>query len=111
MFVVLGKGYGGGGDNGGAEGVIGWNMFCAGDNGGAVSVSLGILLGGGGGGGPCEEWGGGGGQKFELKLFLLFLKASSFDWILISTRFSAFLLKCSRYVFFQYRVLLARNQL
>ena len=55
MFVVLGKGYGGGGDNGGAEGVIGLNMFCAGDNGGAVSVSLGILLGGGGGGGPCEE--------------------------------------------------------
>ena len=30
-------------------------MFCSGGNGGAVSVSLGILLGGGGGGGPCEE--------------------------------------------------------
>ena len=48
----------GGGDNDGVEGVTGRKMFCIGDNGGAVGVSLGLLLGGGDGvgdgGGPCE---------------------------------------------------------
>ena len=60
----------GGGDNDGVEGVTGWKMFCIGDNGGAVGVSLGLLLGGGDGvgdgGGPCEGRGRGFGQKFEL---------------------------------------------
>ena len=60
----------GGGDNDGVEGVTGRKMFCIGDNGGAVGVSLGLLLGGGDGvgdgGGPCEERGRGFGQKFEL---------------------------------------------
>ena len=45
-------------------------MFCIGDNGGAVGVSLCLLLGGGDGvgdvGGPCEGRGRGVGQKFEL---------------------------------------------
>ena len=60
----------GGGDNGGVEGVTGWKMFCIGDNGGAVGVSLCPLLGGGDGvrdgGGPCEGRGRSVGQKFEL---------------------------------------------
>ena len=45
-------------------------MFCIGDNGGAVGVSLCPLLGGGDGvrdgGGPCEGRGRSVGQKFEL---------------------------------------------
>ena len=75
MFVVLRKENGGGGDNGGAEGVTGWKMFCTGDNGGAVNENLGLLLGGGDGRSdgnePCEGGGGGGGRKFESKLFLI----------------------------------------
>ena len=76
FIVLLGKEYGGGGDNGVAEGVTGSKIFCCGDNGGAVGASLGLLLGtggsGGNGGGPCKGGGGGGGQKFELNSFLFF---------------------------------------
>lgn len=55
-------------------------------------------MGGGGSGGDfggtCEGGSGGGGRKFELKLFPLFFKASSLDWISISTRFGAFFVRC-----------------
>lgn len=40
---------------------------------------------GGDGSGPYERGGGGDGRKLELKLFLLFFKASSLDFILMST--------------------------
>ena len=95
VFVVLQKGYGVGSDNSGEEGVTGWKMFCTDDNGCAISVSLSLDLlydlllgdvgGRGGVGGPCENGGGGGIWKFELKLILLFFKASSLDWISMST--------------------------
>ena len=98
FVVLLRKKYGGGGDNGGAEGVTGWKMFCDSDNGGAVGVRIGLSVGGGGSGGDfggtCEGGSGGGGRKFELKLFPLFFKASSLDWISISTRFGAFFVRC-----------------
>ena len=60
----------GGGDKGEVEGVTDSKMFCIGDNGCAVGVSLDLLLGGGDGvgdgGGPCDGRGRGVGQKFEL---------------------------------------------
>ena len=57
-------------------------MFFTGDNCCAVCVSLGLSQGkggdGGDGSGPCEG-GEGDSQKLELKLILLFFKASSLD--------------------------------
>lgn len=76
MFVVLGKEYGGGGNTGRTEGATGWKMFCTGNNGGAVGLSLGLLLSsegdGSDGGRPCEGGGRGGCRKFELTSFIIF---------------------------------------
>ena len=82
FVVLLEKEYGVGGDNCGEEGVTGWKIFCGGDNGEVVNVSLGLVLELFGSGGEDDgdssalfgEGGGDGGRKFELKLFLLFLK-------------------------------------
>lgn len=51
-------------------------MFCTGNNGGAVGLSLGLLLSsegdGSDGGRPCEGGGRGGCRKFELTSFIIF---------------------------------------
>ena len=111
FVVLLGKEYGGGGDNNGAEGATVWKIFCGGDNGGAVGASRGLVLGSGGGGdggAPCEGRGAGGSRKFKL-----ILKKKKNHQVLSESRYQQdlvlFLLECLWYLFFQYRVLLARN--
>ena len=90
VFVALGKKYSVGGDSGGAEGVASREILCTGDNGSAAVIILGLLLDGGGEGGWRWQW-----SLWErrwrwwsktwIKLFLLFFKASSLDFILMST--------------------------